>query len=78
VCGYTVIAPYNCNLKYHVSKKHYVQGNFESILEKNKPITLKDAFENFNIDGFYYLSEKEFLELKNYLVGKNILTKVKK
>lgn len=78
VCKETVIAPYNCNLMYHISKKHYVQGNFISILEKNKPVTLKNAFENFRIDGFYYLSDKEFEELKNFLISKKIIDKTKK
>ncbi len=78
VCKETIITPYSCSLQYHISEKHYVQGNYMSILEENKPITLKDAFENFRIDGFYYLSDKEFEKLKNFLISKKIIDKTKK
>lgn len=77
VCGHTIITPYNSILKYHVSEKHFIPGNYVSILEENKPVTLKDAFENFRIHGFYNLSEKSFLDLKNFLLGKKIIDKTK-
>jgi len=73
VCGHTIVVPYNSVLAYHISKAHLVPGNYKSILEDGKPITLVDAFEKFKLNGMEKLNEGDFLSVKNLLTKQEIL-----